>query len=530
MIGNTGSDVVALYLRWNDGIFAHFFNAQKTGQGVRLTFDDTNLDIVAMELGLQAPTFMRSVGSLLRVSSSDPFVKFEDLRARERETPAAVGLLAAQVFVASNMRADDKASGANFWLRFNEMLLHSESRQPPDGYERLRRYWRDLVTQLNVRNGGRLGILRVPENPAEAPLQGRVHINYPLSQCMVRETDRQELARFFATSARAQECSVKNLVDVVADSQYAFSKAFSDVLRQAEQGGGFRDELNETLAEIRASAAPAVGEAGGGPPHRRAKARLKMRKDRGENVIVLQRLAGDWQDVLLLSADEWRNGVSGDDDSVVSWNGASLSVFVDSDDGFVTSTRMPEGTARIRVLYEDAVYKPSAAISALGLSDVELGDELHPLSCFQIALSSEVDRSVLEEIGLKEAPAKNQIRLAGGLSLGRRRFVYGAGPCIVVEGSEVAELTIDGNTVCVPTNGILEPEETPSDPCVHSVSGYGQQLTYEIVDLSGADDSNESGTIGFAISVRPPILRSIDLSQAYENVPGVKHLVGAELL
>ncbi len=521
---------IVLYTKWNDAIFDFFFNPAKAGQSVRLTMDDTALASIASWLDLSEGDFVRSTSNLIRPSATDVFRTFGELNDPNRGVPFTVGLLAAQVLVASRMHTDDDASKANFWLRFNQTLLRSDSKQPPPAHQMLGTFWRELEQRLNVKAGGRFGVLRIPEDPNEAPLQGRVHINYPLSQCLIRQADREDLEMFFRSNARAAECSTSSLVELLSDNDYAFSKAFVSVLSQARALSGMRHELTQAIDEIRTSARRSASISKTSPiPGRRPKVRLKMRKERGELRIVLQRLLSDWEDIATLSADEWRDGWFEDEELAGFWSGADRSVFVSTDDGYVTSSKVPADTTTLRLLFEADNEDLSGQLSAFTWTEVTLGESLDGLRCLEFAIACSENENLTHVLALR-ADARTTIRILGGLKFERNRYVYGAAPIIRIENANGASVIVSGRMCPTTDSGDIAAGYLPMEPGVIDVECGDAFAQYEIVDLSREADSSDGGCVGYRVSLSPPMMTSVDLTEDRSTGEAIRTLVGADLL
>jgi hypothetical protein len=177
-----------------------FYNPVSAGRPVYLQVDsDTLRDVgsyAEVEPDQAEASFIGAVCSKLRTEKRNPFVEF--LRARRywrrqlRENPTMpppfLGLLGACVLAASRMCSDPDRGvrGSNYYVRLNELLGLSLHQVP----EEVTRFWTDLNEWLE-RNEGELGLPTARSHPWFR------HIGYPLSQCLLRNTDRQKLPDFF---------------------------------------------------------------------------------------------------------------------------------------------------------------------------------------------------------------------------------------------------------------------------------------------------------------------------------------------
>lgn len=532
MLGDDGQESpVSSYDIWNDEVFRYFFSTHKSNRDVRLTFDDAALSTVADRLNLAADDFINSVANLLNASAQNPFGKIGQLAEREREIPSTVALLAGQVLVASRMHSDSHYSAQAFWPRFNKILMRHNDLNPPRNCEVLDYFWRDLQQFLNVRLDGGLGLLRLPDDPNASPLKGWCHVNYPLSQCLVRQVDRRDLAEFFMENARARECNESNLLSIVAEAEYAFGKSFAATLRQAKSSPAFALELSRVLTEIRAqvSRASSSTSTSTGGIKRTVRSRLKITQMRGEYVLLLQQQLDDWQDVARLDAEQWEMGFT-DDRGESLWSGADYTFFVEGHDGFVTSREPVRTGTRARLLltadqqpiFNDDLVNASA-------TNLPIGEALESLCCYQFSIDEDRDSELLRRIGVSSG-TRPSVRLDGGLDIGRGRFVHGRAPRILVENLAGARVMVNKVVCDVDERGRVRKDRTPKGPGDYEVAVEDYVLRYSIIDLSEQQDSDDGGYVGYVLSRDPAVLASRDFSITDRDAAqGVKVLVGADL-
>lgn len=531
MLADGRESAVASYDIWNNEVFRYFFSAHKSNRDVRLTFDDAALCTVADRLDLASDDFINSVANLLNPSAPDPFGKIAQLAERDRDIPSIVALLAGQVLVASRMHTDSHFSAQAFWPRFNKILLRRNDVNPPRNCEALDHFWRELQRFLNVSMGGSLGLLRLPDDPNASPLKGWCHVNYPLSQCLVRQVDRRDLAEYFMQNARARECSESTLVSVVAEDEYAFGKSFAATLRQAKSSPAFALELSRVLTEIRAqvSRASSSTSTSTNGSRRRVRSRLKITQMRGEYVLLLQQQLDDWQDVERLDAEQWEMGFS-DERGESLWSGADYTFFVEGHDGFVTSREPVRTGTRARLLltgdqhslFNDDLVNASAI-------DLALGEGLETLRCYQFSIDEDRDSELLRRLGVSSGTHPS-VRLDGGLDIGRGRFVQGCAPRILVENLAGARMTINKLVCDLDERGCVRKNRTPQEPGDYEVAVEDYVLRYSIIDLSEQLDSDDAGYVGYVLSREPAVLVSKDFSINERDVAqGVKFLMGADL-
>jgi len=188
------------YEEWNRALAQFFYNPVSTGRPAYLQLDSDTLRDIGPYAGVRPAqaevSFVEAVRSQLRTEQRDPFVQFlrgrrswrRQLEQDPTTPPPFLGLLGACVLAASRMCSDPSRGvrSSNYYVRLNE-LLGLDIRQLPG---RVTRLWTDLNEWLE-RNEGRLGLPTARTHPWFR------HVGYPLSQCLLRNADRQKLSDFF---------------------------------------------------------------------------------------------------------------------------------------------------------------------------------------------------------------------------------------------------------------------------------------------------------------------------------------------
>lgn len=191
------------YEQWNRVLSAFFFPAEASNQPVYLQVDKDTLEELGPRAGAnpeQAETsFVQAVRSKVSAGGTNPFVRFlwlDGWRRRVRTDPSAsppfIGLLGLCVFAASKMANDPEAgiTGANYYARLNEMLGLGLRGMPPS-FDKVTALWGELERWLLEANDGRLGL------PTAVPHRAFPNVGFPISQCLLRDSDRRKLPGFF---------------------------------------------------------------------------------------------------------------------------------------------------------------------------------------------------------------------------------------------------------------------------------------------------------------------------------------------
>lgn len=169
--------------------------------------------------------------------------------------PPVLPLLAVTVLAASRMRSDAQARSTNYYLRLAQSMAPEYD---PDSTENLRNalreggafldvveMWRCLDEWIEDR-GGRVGVSTIRDHP-HLP-----RIGYPLSQALVRQSDRMALTRFFSaldlTPSTVPDASV--LADALSIWTAASSNRLSDAFMRALGDADLRPLLASVVEAI----------------------------------------------------------------------------------------------------------------------------------------------------------------------------------------------------------------------------------------------------------------------------------------
>ena len=192
------------YAEWNEKIFHHFFNAAKRDRRASLAVDSESLAEVATEfpdtLDHAEEDFTMAVRQKVKSSATPFWIVFKEAREWWNQgpplpaPPPSVGFLGACVLAASRMEMDEDRDIAahNYYERLKELL----DVQDIDQYHRWRitELWKKLIEWLAVELGGSLGICDAGPLGTGPYWQ---NVGYPVSQCLMREADRDHLPEFF---------------------------------------------------------------------------------------------------------------------------------------------------------------------------------------------------------------------------------------------------------------------------------------------------------------------------------------------
>lgn len=240
------------YEQWNDAIAYKLFCPENRGRPVYLQVDDDLLAEVGTEFGLD-PTasrnsFIRAVRTRAALDRM-PLKKFFHLRVWENDTslpPPFIGFLGLCVLAAFDMERDASKgiSAANYYARFEDLL---GARRPPK-FDDVHELWERLNRWLDEDLNGKFG-------RSTARYVNHKHVGYPISQALVRQTDRNKLPLFY------ERCGLQpNEADLRVDfiqseleqwsqlSTFPFDQRFKRIFER-EDSGTIRQVAEMVLAE-----------------------------------------------------------------------------------------------------------------------------------------------------------------------------------------------------------------------------------------------------------------------------------------
>lgn len=190
------------YFEWNEAIVREYFPEDNPSAYAYLPLDDDEIVALAEEYGIcESKGAVADFENAVKVELNQNSGSFACLsrwakywRTGEANIPPYVAGLAFCVLAASRMRGDEElqVTSGNYYVWLNRMLGREESGIPPN-FRLLKIAWEDLSTWLDDDCRGSRGQSTV------RTLEQFRHIGYPLSQCLLKSSDRRRLPDFFKT-------------------------------------------------------------------------------------------------------------------------------------------------------------------------------------------------------------------------------------------------------------------------------------------------------------------------------------------
>ncbi|WP_111832677.1 hypothetical protein [Actinomadura madurae] len=293
------------YLRWQERLSHEFFDGRE-GQPVVMFIDLDELQSLA-EPG-EDP--LRSLaGAVKRLVNLDRGISmFSEVqraeavwrRGSQGQPPPTLPVLALSVLAASEMRSDASGARHNYYIRLALALLPDgtdaeikslrHSLRERGAFADVAGMWQGIHRWLG-QHAGAFGTSTIPEHPE------RSRIGYPLSQALIRRSDRAVLTRFFDRMQlkRAGVPPPESLLTLLGvwthHSSHGFSDRFIEVLGDPEVQDYLRPIINDLAIAWDGKVVTAEGL-------RRLEFRLALDLDRGNAWWVVPRVADAQGDTL----------------------------------------------------------------------------------------------------------------------------------------------------------------------------------------------------------------------------------------
>jgi hypothetical protein len=252
--------VNAAYEAWNQAFIDEYFPQGNSGKLAWLPVDDDEIRALAENYGLGDPAAavdnFEAVVNAWLATKGGSFTKFTAGLSwrRVRDTPPYVAGLAFCVHAASRMAPDATAGIAshNYYAQLNRLIRRDDDAGRPPGFEVVGDAWQDLATWLDADCAGRRGLSTFRTNEHVGK-----YVGWPMSQALLRASDRRRLPDFFRSAGLEPESDVSpqrlfSLVRAWAmHPGCGLSQAARSAIAHAQDIG--LDEIAETvLRELRA--------------------------------------------------------------------------------------------------------------------------------------------------------------------------------------------------------------------------------------------------------------------------------------
>ena len=255
----TSTEVVPKILHLNEIIAEIIYSEEKSGLPVHLDLDDDSIASIESLHGITPQEFRdHLVSAVARVHKNYDFLKiFSEFGEATRRwvrkgdfltTPPALSLLAVLSIAADEMVAEENISANNYYSRLSKVLARSGG-IAPDPTKLFAKYrleavqlWESLVTWLEAWQGDR-GKPTVPLPGDSADNDARKYIRMPISQALLRESDRTNLYKMFTANNLDPAMSVSEELMSVLLEQWAMSSHATSQLKKIWKVEEYRESL-----------------------------------------------------------------------------------------------------------------------------------------------------------------------------------------------------------------------------------------------------------------------------------------------
>lgn len=231
---------------WNHAIATYITAGAQRGSIVYLSVDDEVIEQITQRLTDQAEhppePFLKAVR--WRVVKGRR-VELKHIAGRNQYgEPNSIAFLAAMVLAASRMAEDEEGeiSSSNYFTRFCEVLqLDQEGGRPSGmkaGSEAEEPLWREWTIWL-----GEQGLIS-SARPGEGASR---YINYPISQALLRGTDRDRLYRLFQASKWDNNADIDTVMAAVRRAEPYLTKHLQRLLKDTSQRA---DAIAEAIYDV----------------------------------------------------------------------------------------------------------------------------------------------------------------------------------------------------------------------------------------------------------------------------------------
>ena len=235
----TSSQVVQEILHLNEIISEIVYSEDKSGIPVHLDLEDESIASIESLHGITPQEFRdQLISAVGRVHKNNDFLKiFSEFGEATRRwvrkadflaTPPALSLLAVLSIAADEMVAEENISANNYYLRLSKVLERSGGIAPdPNALGNHYRQhavelWKSLITWLEAWQGDR-GKPTVPLPGDSTENDTRKFIRMPISQALLRESDRTNLYKMFSSNNLDPVMSVSEQLMFVLLEQWTMS-------------------------------------------------------------------------------------------------------------------------------------------------------------------------------------------------------------------------------------------------------------------------------------------------------------------
>jgi hypothetical protein len=502
------------YYSWTRAIGEYYFRPEFDQKPIRIAFDDDVAEQIGRSIGADVASFIAAVGAVANNYISDVFRSANKPELTVPHYPY-LGVLGAQVLTASRMGMNKDIDSTSFWGPFETMFVGGETLRASTR-ERFDVYWRNAQIHYAKLN---LGRLTIQDDPSNVPLRGKVHINFPLWQVMLREADRAQLRAWLQTRRADDLKAPAALLAALLQGADGFNKTLRTTLQEAARDASVASALAPMFEEIRADVQAFTGRA----QSRREKGRLRLVGRRSLQCFLQQRdESGRWFDVS--AALDAKAVVYGTIDEITQtwWRGDDCIAFIDAGiEAFVAHRGDIAQAASVWLLFSDDDHRVAELLRDAPHTPIDLDQRLQGLRCVKISVVPERDDSILTLFGCS-CLGERLLSITGGLVF-RGKYLSTCLPRIRVRRPNIP-ISMDGQPTTVAADGWVDIRAAGGGG-VHVVSAGRETIEFTVLNTTDLGDSEAEPIYGIAVGTKG-VMHTTSLETF--GPPATGMLVGAE--
>lgn len=249
---------MSTYEEWNQSLVNYFLQGVPRGSKIYLSVDEDVLEQVGQCFS-SSPlngSWVADFQAALRqkvLRQEDGEISLDILRSyNSLQVPHGVAFLSACVLAASQMANDEKISELNYFKRLREILGVKGSSRPKGmkvGAEAEEPLWIEWNQWL----------LKEGFQPSAYPRNGpQKYINYPISQCLLRQADKDKLQYLFVEKQWDAQWDAQTLYVQVRREKQALSGHLQNLLEDKRRHEAVTEVIHEVYEQWKAQGSPST--------------------------------------------------------------------------------------------------------------------------------------------------------------------------------------------------------------------------------------------------------------------------------
>jgi hypothetical protein len=226
---------MATYTDWNQALINYFINGVPRGTKVYLSVDEDIIEYIGynfIDSSLTANNWVEDFKNAVRRKVIvDEQVDLKRLKERNSQGyPQGVAFLCASVLAASYMGEEEKISEKDYFQRLREILTLPGFHRPAGmktGSEAEEPLWKEWNLWLMEQ-----GFLTSAQQGKGGPTK---YINYPISQCLLRRTDKDKLRQLFQDKKWQRQWDAQTLLSYISKEINSLNKHLQNLLTENRQ-------------------------------------------------------------------------------------------------------------------------------------------------------------------------------------------------------------------------------------------------------------------------------------------------------